>query len=129
MERVLVANQLKLPSGKIIRSYSKHHFVSAVEDGITYFVDGGVHSPRGSAAGEDCSVYSDDNFDLVRMSAVWGSYGKNGDEELQYIPICDLEDDHIKNILKSQVVSSTYKTLLTLEMIYRATYREYNKGE
>lgn len=44
-------------------------------------------------------VYSDDDFELVRTVATRGSRGPNGDQPLEWIPLCDMTDDHLEAVL------------------------------
>lgn len=66
-------------------------------------VDGGTDYVR--YGGKDMSkvvhhaVYDDEDFEKVRQYATRGSRGVDGKMKLTYIPIKDLDDDHLQSIL------------------------------
>lgn len=101
--RQVVLNSVKTPDGTILTSHHRHDFVSHVDaNGQTYINDGGTSYLRRSLntiPAEDLTVYADDDFELVRISAERGSRGVNGDEPLRYIKICDMSDNHLKSVL------------------------------
>jgi hypothetical protein len=120
MSRKLIANQLRLPSGKIIRSLTTHDYVTCVEDGVEYMVDGGTSYVRRSVAGEDCCVYSDDPIEIVRNYLTWGTYGKDGKDPLKLVLLCNLSNSHIEAILKTQIhMEDWYRECLIKELKYR----------
>jgi hypothetical protein len=67
-------------------------------NGKTYMVDGGLAYLRRSANGDevDQSVYADDEFEIVRGAFCRGGRGKNGDEPLRWIPLCEMSDEHLQ---------------------------------
>jgi len=72
------------------------------------------------------SVLSEEAKELFlkqREVLTWGSYGKNGGEPRRDIPIKDLSDLHISNILETQEhVKGTYvEVILLTEVEYRKT--------
>jgi hypothetical protein len=119
----IVANQMRLPSGNVIRSYFQHDYVSVEEDGINYMVDGGDAYLRRSLTGEDCTVYSDDDFKVVREFLEWGTYGKNGDQPLRRVALSEMSDAHINAVLETQVQVPLWRRALMIEEL------SYRKGE
>lgn len=58
--------------------------------------------------------------EFMRKIQHWGTYGKNGDQERKNIPICELSDNHIKNILKTQDgMDKSVREILLNEQNYR----------
>lgn len=101
VDRLLV-NGVRFADGTEIFSWHRHDFVT--HDG--YSVDGGLdylrrvgHPPPGA---EDISVYVDEDHEINREHLRWGTYGKNGDEPLQWKKLKDLDTDHIEKILETQ---------------------------
>ena len=58
-----------------------------------------------------------------REVMTWGSYGKNGREQRRDIPIKDLSDLHISNILETQfhIIGTPVELMLICEVEYRKT--------
>ena len=56
-----------------------------------------------------------------REFLTWGSYGKDGKQPRKEIPIKDLSDLHISNILKTQwhIVGTPVELMLLIEVEYR----------
>lgn len=107
--RQIVANQMRLPSGKVIRSYHQHDYVVVEEDGEKYVVDGGEAYARRSDNGENCSVYADEPFVRVREYFVWGTRGKDNDGPFSWVLLCDMSDNHIENVLETQTQIPDWK--------------------
>lgn len=99
MRRQIVLNKgecTKCKDGLV--SNNRHDFVrcSCGES----FLDGGTEYIRSGGPIKLTTVYADDDFELVRKSASRGSRGPNGDQPLSYIPICDMDDDHLEAVLE-----------------------------
>jgi hypothetical protein len=45
------------------------------------------------------AVYADDDYELVRKYATRGSRGVDGKKPLTWIPLCDMDDDHLEACL------------------------------
>lgn len=59
-----------------------------------------------------------------REVLLWGTFGKNGDQQLKYKLIKDLDIDHIEAILKNvKVISEKYKKAFENELKYRKTLK------
>ena len=102
-EALLVVNKWKCKDGTILNSRSRHDYVDHYDvNGEYYMVDGGLSYIRHTGNMEPMCVYSTDSHDKIRDNFEWGSYGKTGTEELHYILLKDLEDDHINAILRTQ---------------------------
>lgn len=127
MKRQLIANRIKSEDGTILWSKYAHDFVEHTDkiSGKTISLDGGRSYQRvgyeEGAKYEDCSVYLDDDYELVREFFLWGTYGKTGKDEFKLVALRDLETSHIKNILLDcWNIKDTYvDDLMTQELIYR----------
>ena len=103
MERQLVVNRTKcLLCGDMIVSKHRHDYVSCSCSNLT--LDGGVSCPRGIfKEREFCinySLYTDDNFEDIRQHVYRGSYGADGKQPLEWVRLCDMSDEHLKNLIK-----------------------------
>ena len=102
-EPLLVVNKWKCKDGTILNSRSRHDYVDHYDtNGEYYMVDGGLSYIHHTGNMECMCVYSTDLHEKIRDNFEWGSYGKTGTEELHYILLKDLEDDHINAILRTQ---------------------------
>ena len=99
MNRILIANRLELPSGRVIRSMHRHDYVTAEEDGVKYMVDGGLEYLRRSLAGKDASIYADAPYPIVRTYLSWGSFGPKGDRPLAWVALKYMDKEHIEAVL------------------------------
>lgn len=118
----LVKNAIQTPDGTILQSFSRHDYKSYVDkNGDTYVVDGGLEYQRRSGNGDevDMSVYIEDGHCLVRETLEWGSYGKKGDQPLQWIKLKDMETDHILAVLKIPTIHPNYREAMQNELQYR----------
>lgn len=100
--RLLIYNAIQTPDGTVLVSRHRHDYKSHKDkNGHTYSVDGGLsYVRRGFETGvpnaKELSLYIPDtsNEEAVKFAA-WGSYGKSGNEKLRFIPICEMETEHI----------------------------------
>lgn len=120
----LIANRWQTPDGTILWSKHRHDFVKHKDrvTGETMFVDGGNEYIRSSGVGlKNLCIYSDGTFELEREWVLWGkNYDKdmNRLEKTEWIPIKDLDSDHIYKILELNIPDS-YRRLMEEEIIYR----------
>lgn len=104
MERKLLVSRIKTPDGTILTSRHVHDYVTHEDkNGLTYMLDGGDEYQRfylnDNEPHEDVSIYTDDPFEVIRKHYYRGSRGKNGDEPLKYVPLCEMSDEWIKNCI------------------------------
>jgi len=122
--RKIISNKIKTPDGTILHSTHVHDFVQHIDkNGETYFNDGGndyIRRTINKEPYEDLTVYLDDEFDKIRESFTWGTYGKNGDQPLKRVALMNLEKDHIEAILKTQTQLPTeIRSLFSQELEFR----------
>lgn len=102
--RQLVYNAIKcLECGETLVSYHVHDYKTCscpneamVDGGNEYARYGAMHFEKI----KKIEVYADDDFEVVRKVATRGSRGKNGDQPLSWIPICDMDDDYLEAVLQ-----------------------------
>lgn len=107
VKRKIAANRIMTPDGTILQSYHVHDYVTYTDkNGKEYMVDGGNEYRRRNLHDDapyiEMSVYFDDPFEQVREVLCWGTYGKNGDQPRQWVPLCKMSDAHINAILNTQ---------------------------
>ena len=126
MDRKIICNKIRTPDGTILESKSVHDYVTHIDNnGLEYSTDGGteylhriVHE---KAPYEDLTVYLDDPIELIRDNVVWGTYGKQGNEKLQYKKVKDMSNKHIERILYiyADRLGETTKEIFNRELDYR----------
>lgn len=122
MSRQLIRNAIQTPDGTILQSRHRHDYVTHTDkNGKTYMVDGGLDYVRRSANGDeiDLCLYDDEPHEVQREVVTWGTYGKDGNQPLQYKAIKDMETDHIKAVLNECRPSPVIKECMEKELEYR----------
>lgn len=120
----IIRNAIKTPDGTIIESRHRHDYkVYKDKNGLEYMVDGGHDYLRRNVHNnhpyEELVVYDTDPFHKIRNSFMWGSYGKEGNESLKMIKLCEMSDEHIKSIIENEFGSKIVRNLFELELKYR----------
>ena len=104
MEKQLLHSSIRTPDGTILTSKHRHDYVSYVDKNKeTYILDGGADYIRTSInveKAEDLSLYSDDAHEKLREVISRGGRGKNGDEELKYVLLKDIDDEWLQAIIE-----------------------------
>lgn len=123
MSKVLVVNALITPDGTRLQSYSHYDFKEYVDaNGKTYMVDGGLSYQRRSANGDeiDDSLYlHEDEYAVIRDQVTWGTYGKNGDQPLRFVPVSELSNEHIEALIDYQHAHPALREVFFTEREYR----------
>lgn len=117
----LLYNALQTPDGTILTSRNSLDYVSHVDkNGKNYFTDGGLEYMRCSANGDEVHlcVWSDDDHEVIRERAEWGTYGKDGDKALKWIKLKDMETHHLKAAIRTCKSSKMHPAFVT-ELSYR----------
>jgi len=126
MKPILILNQIQTPDSTILKSYSVHDFKLHIDNitGETYFIDGGndyTRTCRNKVPAKDISIWSTAAFETIRESVRWGSKS-HGVTTFNFI--CNLSDDHIRNILVTQKhIGSYYKSWFILELMFRECFK------
>ena len=125
LPRKVYASRIRTPDGTILQSFHRHDYKEHddVVSGETYVIDGGIDYFRGSinkVPAEDLTVYVDDPFEVKREVPVWGTYGKNGDKELRWVSVSEMEDAHIEALVNPNMyVARAIKEVLLEEKLRR----------
>jgi hypothetical protein len=111
--RKLIKNSIKCPDGVILTSRHRHDYQSHKDkNGEIYICDGGIDYIKRSVNKipyTDLSLYSTDSFEKLRGGMEWGTFGKDGDEELKYKSISNMSSNHIKAILSQYRLADCMK--------------------
>lgn len=132
-ERQIIYNAIQTPDGTIISSDHRHDFVTHVDkNGKTYGVDGGCEYLRRIGDVRDCkdlSMYLEpwtpEFHEMARKVVKRGGRGKNGDQPLTWVPICEMNDNWVLATIEYNtdrgmgVDKSWFTNLLHEEMHYR----------
>ena len=114
----------------IIESRSVNHYVECSCKNIA--IDGGKLYATWSCKKPDSIqsmiLYSDDDFEKIRIFVKWGTYGESGKEVLEYIPLALLTDKHIDAIIEYHGNMRDYNPMLQL-IEKEKLYRKMNKDE
>lgn len=85
-------------------------------------IDGGSDYQRGSVNKQPAEAHLitiDDPHQLRRKHFHWGSYGKDGKQPLRWIPLEDMETDHINAVLNTCRLVDWTKQLFKDELEWR----------
>ena len=120
----LIANRIQTPDGTILQSFNRHDYKEHLDaNGEVYIVDGGLEYQRRSLNQEpatDLSVYVGDDHQHIRTAFCWGTYGKCGTLPRRWVPLADLDTDHILAILDTQSqISSWLRDVFNAELQFR----------
>ena len=92
-----------LECNKTIVSHYRHDYKTcgcpnhaSVDGGLDYIRIGAANMNKISSL----VITTDDPFVVVRQYADRGTYGKNGDQPLHYVKICNISDDWLEAIIK-----------------------------
>ena len=131
--RIIIYNAIQTPDGTIISSTHRHDYVTHEDkNGKTYGVDGGCEYLRriGDLSGcKDLSMYLEPwsaEFHVKAREVIKrGGRGKNGDQPLTWVPICEMNDGWVKATIEYNeergmpVESNWFTELLAMELEYR----------
>lgn len=129
-ESHIILNKIRTPDGTELISHHRYDYKEHKDEitGETYMVDGGTAYLRrtlNKVKATELSVYDTDDYDLVRRSFMWGSYGINGDEPLHWILLEHMSDGHIDAVLLTQIhLEQHIKDIFNREIEYRKFMRE-----
>lgn len=102
MRQIVFNSVTCLDCNETIVSYHRHDYKTCSCDNQA-MVDGGTAYLRYGAKDMNkikiFAVYADDPFEIVRKYASRGSRGVNGDQPLKWIPLCNMEDEHLEAVL------------------------------
>ena len=122
--RKLILNRIRTPDNTILESRNRQDYkcYKDTKSNELYFTDGGIDYTKRSVNKEsfiDLSLYSTDSFEKLREGLEWGTFGKNGDEELHYKSISNMSTNHIKAILSQYRLADYMKETFEKELEFR----------
>ncbi|MDA7818183.1 hypothetical protein N9A28_08330 [Sulfurimonas sp.] len=123
INKELLLSRIQTPDGTFICSRSFHDLGEHTDkNGQYYGISGGLAYQKVLFDKEDyidASIYTTDDFNIIRENIVWETYGIDGDDEVKYVKIKDLELDHIENILILPSLSIAFENILLSEIEFR----------
>ena len=120
----IVLNRIRTPDGTVLTSRHVHDYkcYKDTKSLEIYTNDGGLSYLKRSVNKEpyeDISLYSDDPFEILRENITWGTYGRNGNEPLQYKSISKMSTLHINAILSQYKLVEHLKEIFEKESSFR----------
>jgi hypothetical protein len=114
-------NAIYTPDGTLLVSYSTYDYKEHIdtESHERYMVDGGLSYARRSVnhvPAKDLSVRLDADIQEIREVFEWGTYGKDGTKQFKRVPLKNMSNAHLENIVKEGYKLSP---LMKLELKYR----------
>lgn len=131
MERELLVSRIMTPDGTILTSRHRHDYVSHEDaNGEYYFLDGGTDYQRCSVNKEPAvwlDLYTDSPYEEVRRVYGRAGRGKNGDQPLKWIPLCEMSDAWLEAAIEYNI-EKEYKTFCKENVMYarELSYRYFN---
>ncbi|MDQ7059874.1 MAG: hypothetical protein Q9M43_01545 [Sulfurimonas sp.] len=123
IKKELLLSRIQTPDGTIICSRAMDDLGEHTDkNGHYYGLEGGLAYQKvlyDKKDYKDASIYTTDDFNIIRENIVWDTYGVDGDEELRQVKIKDLALDHIENILILPSLSAVFENILLSEVEFR----------
>lgn len=123
MSSGLLVSKIMTPDGTILQSRHRHDYVSHVDrNGETHMLDGGLDYVRCSVNKVkpiDLSCYEDTPHRITREHFSWGTFGVDGDQPLKWILLKDMEEDHIKAVIRNQRLLDRVREMFKRELSWR----------
>ena len=131
MDKQIVYNAVTcLECNETIVSYHRHDYnmcgcpnLAMVDGGTAYLRYGAIDMSKIKLF----TVYADDDYELVRKYATRGSRGVDGKQPLKWIPLCDMDDDHLEAVL-DYGGADWHLELIRKEIEYRKTLQNIPKS-
>lgn len=125
-EKKLIASIFKTPDETILWSRFTHDCVIYEDaNGETYLVDGGTSYQRTSVNKEpmkNLSIYDDSPYSIIRVFYLWGTFQK---DSFMKIPISQLSNEHLSNIIKDGYENPYIKKELKYRKEHNINIPEY----
>lgn len=123
INKELLLSRIQTPDGTIICSRNMNDLGEHTDkNGRYYGLEGGLAYQKvryDKKDYSDVSIYSTDDFNIIRENIVWDTYGVDGNDELKQVKIKDLELEHIQNILILPFLSAVFEDILLSEIEFR----------
>lgn len=122
-EPSIIYSGMITPDSTLLVSRHTHDYKEHVDkNGETYVLDGGcsyVRTSQNKERAKYITIYDDAPFSTIRKYLGWGTYGKNGDQELHYLTLDNMESAHIRAVLDTQLISNFRHKCMELELEWR----------
>ena len=118
----LIRNALQTPDGTIIESTHRHDYKTYTDaNGKHYMVDGGLDYVRRTVHDDqiDLCEYDDAPHERQRNILKWGTYGKDGNQPLQYKTIAEMETAHLGSVIALRGISPILRECMVNELKLR----------
>ncbi len=121
---LIFKNSIITPDGTELISKDRHDYVVYKDkNGQVFGIDGGNEYLRRTHdavnCGIDTSITSDSKIEEIREVFKWGSYGKEGKDQLKVRFLKELSNSHIEAILKIDKLYEKLKEVFERELEYR----------
>lgn len=121
--RKILVNQIRTPDGTMLVSRNRHDYVEHIDkNGNIYAIDGGNEYLRRIFDFQDyteMSLYEDSNFGDIRKYYCRGGRGKNNDQPLKWVPLCEMSNEWIENCIEYNRVRNFSEDIYQKELDYR----------
>lgn len=132
--RKILVSQIECPDGTMLVSRHGHDYVThtCTKTGLEFMLDGGNDDQQYNVYESypfeviNRSIYSDDDFELIRQHYCRGGRGKNGDKPLQWVPLCEMSNEWLEACIKYNLERG--QEINTPNILYQAEldYRKEN---
>ena len=126
----LILSRIQTPDGTILTSYHRHDYVTYTDaNGEEYILDGGNDYQRTSVNKEsfkDLSIWSDAPYEIIRENFHRGGRGKNSDEPLKWVPLCEMSNNWLKACIVYNDERGNTKSLANYLYAKELRYRHDN---
>lgn len=101
----VIQNAVFVPGTGYLRSVHHHDYITFEAQGDSFMIDGGNEYLRRNFISDidlgfvDYALTTDSTLDEIYNKLLWGTYGKSGKGPLKWLPICELETNHLYAIL------------------------------
>lgn len=128
----LILNRAKcLKCGDVIESVHVHDFVTC--SCLNLSVDGGLAYAKRSFGDinsfEEMSIYDDQPFEIIRQHIKRGGRGKNGDQPLKWVPLCEMSNEWLNNVIAYVNPNNPWLPYYKQEQKYRLDNTIYIEDE
>lgn len=104
-KKQIIVNRIITPDGTELISKYRHDYVTYIDkNGLEYMVDGGTGYLRRNvheqAPYTEASLYSDDDFKILRDYIYRGGRGKEGNEPLKYVKLSEINNNWLDSLIE-----------------------------
>jgi hypothetical protein len=104
LEQIIYSTATCKKCGDVLVSRYRHDYIMCTCDNKT-MLDGGLEYQR--FGGKDIrlvdlsgTVYLSDGFEKCRLAPIWGDYGKDGSQPVNYISVSEMDTEVLESVIK-----------------------------